>query len=279
MKSTEAIKLCSSYMQDMDNSKIERILKSDNMLCRHTLTNRVLIELQDKDSKVTDVRTKEEWFILGRRVRDNAKSIKLITVSSGLNYLDTTTGKAINCGEFTNDELDVALKSGFIQKQEDIAVTKIVHAYDYADTYEVEAGLYRRDITPGFFIMSDICKRMYDIEFTTDQKANSDSKIYVPKDAYKAIEIIVDTIIKASKCEQNMLRYALYSMLGMSNNHIDCYDIDSINDVQDVIRDILKNYLIHIGYTEQAYSSIDSIEESKRMLDIIKYCMLRTQFV
>lgn len=274
MTSAEAIKLCNSYIENIDKERIARLLKSDNMLCRHTLMNRILIDIQDTEHKATDIRTLEEWFILGRRIKDTSKAVALIVASDGARYVDTETGRPIAVGELNPSEIGMALKIGVIKKSTDIIATKVVTGYEYSNTYEVEEGLYKEKIEPGFSIMSKIVRDMYGVGFTLDRNNTDKSTIYVPKDAYKAIEAIVATVVGKSGCNKEMAEYAMFSMLGIMSNEIKSNNIDELDRVQQLIREILKSYLRILGYTEQAKEDIKNVEDSKKMFDVLNYFMI-----
>lgn len=269
MTSSEAIKMCDEYLSSLDNEKARRLLKSSNMLCRHTLMNRVLIDIQD--TQASDVRTREEWFIIGRKVRDKGRPIALMIASSMLSYIDTSTGKTLKSGDLTQDEIEMAERAGIIKRDEKTAMTRIVFGYDYRDTDELEDNKYRRSIEPGFFMISKICMKLYGIQFTVDTLDKRAGVVCVPKDAVKAINIIVDTIANHCGCNSDALRYAMYDMLGVESSNEFDVNISELDSVQEVMRCILKQYLIALGYTEQAREDIKNVEDSKQMLGIINY--------
>lgn len=276
MKSAEALSICNRYMEELDDDRIKRILKADNMLCRHNMMNRILIDMQDSNGTMTDVRTLEEWYILGRKVVDKNKYVALIVTSDGVSYYDVETGERIKYGELSTEEISMALKSGIIRRDIRTVGTKVVVGYDYNNTEEIEEGLYNKKFEPGFQIMNKICSRLYGKQFTINKEEEDSEHIYVERDAQKAIEIIIDTIVECSNCNEELMRYSLSTMFGSKYDLRGSYEISDITLVQDEVAKILKEYLMILGYRTQANADMKRVEESKRILDILSYMMARS---
>ena len=76
----EATKLAEMLNNNMNKiltpSGYKRILNKKNNLVRYDIINRMLIDVQSKDS--FDLKTYDEWLIEGRKVKDKAKPIYII---------------------------------------------------------------------------------------------------------------------------------------------------------------------------------------------------------
>lgn len=271
MKSKDAFKLYSEYIRDINGEKVERILKADNMLYRHTVMNRILIDIQDKNGEYSDIRTAEEWYLLGRKVEDTRKLVNLINTSNCTVYIDVNTEKPITRMELSPDEIDIALKTGIIKKSEKVVRTSIVLGYDVSNTYEFESKKYTSKIKPSLLAINRWMHREYNVKFTYNNTDNK-NEIYIDKDNIDSVIItIINTIEKVTNTNRELITYALGTIFGIRYNIDNDHSIEDITSVQNIIRGIVDEHLVLYGYTEQASESIDKIEESKRMLDILNY--------
>lgn len=277
MKHDEAIRLCDRYIENLDENKVKRLIRADSMLYRHNILNKILIDIQNKDGTIKDVRTMEEWYILGRKVIDRSKGIALLASTEGVSYYDADTGRKIAHGELNSDEINIGIKAGIIRKESRVTSTKVIAGYDVGNTEEIETGMYLQRIEPGLFLMSTICKKLYGKEFTVDRRVEDDNNIFVPKDVNKAIEIIINTYINENKheCDNKMLEYSLNTMFGFEKDvRIDA-DIVNIEHVGNIIGRILDTGLCILGFNQQAYENIKNVEESKVILNILNYILFR----
>lgn len=277
MKHDEAIRLCDRYIENIDENRVKRLIRADSMLYRHNILNKILIDIQNKDGTIKDVRTMEEWYILGRKVIDRSKMIALLASTEGVSYYDADTGRKIAHGELNSDEINIGIKEGIIRKESRVTNTKVIAGYDIGNTEEIETGMYLQRIEPGLFLMSTICKKLYGKEFTVDRRIEDDNNIFVPKDVNKAIEIIINTYINENKheCDSKMLEYSLYTMFGFEKDIRIDINMVNIEHVGNVVGRILDTGLCILGFNQQAYENIKNVEESKVILNMLNYILFR----
>ena len=271
MKSKDAFKLYGEYINNIDSEKIERLLNSDSMLYRHTIMNRVLIDIQDKKGEYSDVRTAEEWYLIGRKVDDTKKLINLLNTSNCTIYVDVNTNKPITKMELSSDEIQIALNTGIIKKSEKVVRTNIVLGYDVSNTYEFEQNKYINRIKPSLAAINRWMYREYKTKFTYSNTDNC-NEVHINKENIDSvIKTIIYTIENITNTNKELIRYALGTIFGVKYSIDGEHSIDDISNVQDVLRSMLDEHLILYGYIAQANENISKIEESKRMLDIVNY--------
>lgn len=81
------------------------IISMDNRLIGFNILNRMLIEIQQgKERKITDLKTEDEWAIVGRKLTNENNYIEILIPYYSCKYKDSDTGREIRLSEFNGKD-------------------------------------------------------------------------------------------------------------------------------------------------------------------------------
>ena len=245
MDNNELIEIYNKKMQDIDVNTAKRLLNASNRLIDYDIINRVLIDYQ-VGANEEEVRSEEEWKLLGREVVDTTKVIKLVEAEVVKEYYDVATGEAIKVYELSLAELKKALELGIIERRNKECNIKTILAYGISNTEKVRDG-YKEFKTLGYKDITKALFSLYNVNTVLSDKSYFDEKnntLYISKnEPREAINEICSVIVSNNKdkVKNNVaLEYSVKTLLGL-NGDLDEKDIDNIeyNEIYSIIRDVV----------------------------------------
>lgn len=117
-----------------NKGKYRAILKFDYGMVGLDVINKTLILMQGKH--ITDIRTVEEWELVGRAVVDKEQGIKIIIPTYKSKYVSVRTGVEIGLNEFSGEDRKRAVELGVIEKVKDLQSVHTDLLYDIENTKE-----------------------------------------------------------------------------------------------------------------------------------------------
>lgn len=245
MDSNELMEIYNKKMHDVDVNTAKRLLNASNRLIDYDIINRVLIDYQ-VGANEEEVRSEEEWKLLGREVVDTTKVIKLVEAETVNEYYDAATLETIRMYELSLAELKKALELGIVKKRNKECSINTIIAYGISNTEKVRDG-YSEFKTLGY---NDIIKALfslYNVSTTLSDKSYFDENnntLYISKnEPREAINEICSVIVSNNKDKvknEVALEYSIKTLLGL-NGDLAEKDIDGIeyNEIYSIIRDIV----------------------------------------
>ena len=259
----KVIDLISNAIDTVEFDDLKFILSKSNNLGRYDAVNRLLIQKQFGD-KAFDIRTEQEWFNLGRKVREKAKPIFIVYYEFEQKYIDTETGADFENKDLNRLEIQKALEYGIIKKETRNINFKVSNCFDISQTLRIDKKAEEAyDIPKVKCNISDMLEFIYnrygieaeessDCYFSTKQK-----KLYIKsnnfEDEYKAI---VDCIINCEDIEKQL-----------KSNELDISN-DNISFIKDAVQ-----YTLESIYGEEEFNTEAEIDSSDilKLLGIVDY--------
>lgn len=272
MNINEIIESYRSRAYNLDIGTLERILRVDNKLSRYDVINRIIIsEYNEKYGEIDDVRTAEEWYCIGRKVRNKERTIPIVNNIKNTVYIDKATGKKVTYNELSYEEINMALNLGLLEKDEKECYIEVLNGYSYDNTEEIMYNRYEKYQYIGFNEMKSILENIYAIKFTTMQ--GEESNIYIStSEPIRAIEIMAEETAKVAGIKDVVnFVYAFRSLCGAVGGDVNTNTTpEKINDIYEVIGKIVNKS----SNKEQPLYCIqadrDRIERAKKMIKVLE---------
>lgn len=220
--------------------------------------NRIIAYKQNNN--ITDLRTEFEWEILGRSIRKGQKPIYVIMPKNTYKYIDTETGRQLDDGELTIDELNKALEYNIVSRVHTMEGTNVQAVFDIKQT-KGNNSKYKVDkvIVNSSYIL-DILKNNFDI----------------------TIELSDDTYYSESRKMLYIKKQTLTELIYTFSNIVIPIYIDSVNkdigvntyEYSEYEKEILNNTLIYGIYTllgKEITLSFDNVRfiSKERLIEIL----------
>lgn len=253
------------------------ILNRGNNLIRFDVLNRILIYLQLENA--FDLKTVEEWGILGRKIRSNQKPIFIAIPKYKTTYIETDTGNSIDTSDLTPDELLKALEYKIIHREDNIDTVCTLPLYDIRQT--VSANNIEYNINKPILNASSILQLLSDITGATievcdeDYYSVSSNSIFICKKPYKDLATTVSKFL-VKYIMNYKIDNILMNTLGIQKNDFSKYEITLLeNSIYYAIctllaaeSDVDLSYLQHISYADMV-NILNAVDTA--ILDIIRY--------
>ena len=289
-----------------NSSTIEKLLNRRNNLSRFDIANRLLFISLDEE--VTDLRTKEEWYALGREIINTKHIIYGMAPVYTTKYTDSMSGDEIDSYEFTTKEIEKALEYDIIHKEKDVADITIMKLYDIRNTHkDNKSSIEFKPILPDNSIKS-LAKILAELENAKITESDditflsrSEHELFIARDRYeetadKLCDELLETlfsreetlslIVENSKIEkdtiQEFVKYSLKSVYSIEDKNrldfqvrrLNSKDIDKMMEV--VIKaDAIAFNIINCLYKNDtdisdAASNIVRMKKVEMLLDIMQ---------
>ena len=262
----KVIELISNALDTVEFDDIKFILSKSNNLGRYDAINRFLIQKQFGD-KAFDIRTEQEWFNIGRKIREKTKPIFIIYYEFEQKYIDTETGTDFENKDLNRIEIQKALEYGIIKKETRNINFKISNCFDISQTVRIDKTTEEAYNIPkvkcNISDMLEFIHNRYGIEveessdcyFSTKQK-----KLYIKsnnfEDEYRAI---ADCIINCEDIEKHLKD----NELAVSNNNIAF--------IKDAVQYTLESIYGGTGFNTEAEIDSSDILKLLSIVDYISY--------
>ena len=259
-------------MYRLDNEMQLKLLDCGNKLHGYDIINRVLIlEQSGDDYDLKDVRTKEEWYAIGRKVKNEKDAIYLLNPVRVKVYKDIESGNAVTYSDLSQDEIEMAIKLGMIAVDEETCFMEVIMCYSYENTYNYVKNSYTEYKNICFCELNNILNKLYGLKFTT---THVDNGIYVDaNNPLHAIDIIGNEVarINSIKSVENF-KVAFNSIIGIKSYTIgSIMSAEEFNEIYTVIDEITsqskcnKEKYLYSGKIERK-----KIERAKKMIKILE---------
>ena len=283
---------------------IASILNGHNNLFRFNILNRIAIALQ-KDNAY-DLKSEEEWQIIGRFTKKEAKPIFITMPHIKSSYIDTKNNKEFINNDLNPDEIILALQYGLLRHNSNIDRLYVEAVYDISDTYSKTKSTYRVNtplVDSGSILYAFELFTGYSINKSDKLKLNySDRLAYIPDYSYKkfvnSMIAIMLKIIEHDKLNKyldsmniadisdnlkseliNCIKYSLCSILNI-NSELDIKEILSIDvskkiAILNIVNNIVFEFATSLKFkyrseTEDASEAITNIKKAGVILDIFE---------
>lgn len=130
-------KFNSNLPKIIDEDTYINIIRLDNNLYRFNIINRIAFEVVH-NKNLFDLKSKEEWFELGRKVIDLQDYIDVLLPMYKTYYRDTYTNEIVDIKEFSSDELKKAIELKVIYKDEELSEFTSHRLYDIRNTSNID---------------------------------------------------------------------------------------------------------------------------------------------
>ena len=192
-----------------DNCRYKRLFTINNNLDQFNIINRALILRQQP--KAFDVKSRLQWSIEGKNVREGAKPIFVMNPITDSTYRFSDNGEELRYGALTPTEIANSLQMGLLVKDVSIIGISIDGLFDIRDTENFD---FTREIKPdtlktNIFNLLVVVETLLDVEINRIdsgkiQYFSKSGKLFIPKDTYKNIvdqlvNILIDYIINNSE--------------------------------------------------------------------------------
>jgi hypothetical protein len=202
-------KLNSNIQKIMDEETYVNVLRLDNNLSRFNVLNRIAFAVTN-DKEIYDVKTKEEWFALGRQVINQSDKIYTLLPKYRTFYRDTKTDNEIDINEFTSDELQKALELKVVYKVEEAEDFLLYTLYDIRNTSSINSEQKYSIPKPiiNLNIYFSIISKLTGIEVVESEDMNffddKNKTLYLMRDTYEnTVDILTDSLLKYILKEDN----------------------------------------------------------------------------
>lgn len=237
-----------NYLCNEDNYK--RVINMGKNTYRYDLINRILIDIQFKNA--FDLRTKEEWALVGRQTKDKAVAVYVLLPKYKVAYISNLSGKEMG-NELSSEELERAVGYNIVTRVNDVDNIEIKEVYDVSQTRSVtdkseKLSRPRLDDTGILSLVRSLTG--YDVKFSDMTYVSKSAKtVFVNNSSYGGLRLSVseaiqlyysDTDIKMMCNEHGIevldsrglrvfresLRYALLSLMGIEKD-VDLSEVES----------------------------------------------------
>lgn len=130
-------KLNNNISKLIDEDTFIKTLRHDNNLGRFNIFNRIAFAVLNKQ-ELFDLKTKEEWFDVGRKVIDTKNIIHTLIPIYKISYVDSESSELIDLKDFTDDEIHKAIELGVINKIDRIEDFICYNLYDIRNTSNID---------------------------------------------------------------------------------------------------------------------------------------------
>ena len=264
METKQAATLIVEEYYRMTDELFNKLLYNGNALNRFSISNRILIKKQMDNA--SDLRSIDEWQLLGRSVINRALGISVLSPVLNEYYIDTDTGRRIRSNELSNLEIVKALELGIITKNTDVDDVQINTLYDISNTKgeKVEYNANSIDLKR----VTNTFKKLLGVNIEINSDIETIMAAYINS---------LDIKLSSSAIEllQNSLLFSLESFMNNKESKgIDYIDID-INELAIVISciDSLNAMLVSTisgVKSADAEHTITMIKKAKTLLAIIE---------
>lgn len=257
------IKLISNAIDTVEFEDFKFILSKSNNLGRYDAINRLLIQKQF-GGKSFDIRTEQEWFNLGRKVKEKEKPIFILYYDFEQKYIDSETGAEFENKDLNRLEMQKALEYGIIKKETRNIRFRLGSCFDVSQTERVD-----KKADEIYVIPKVKCNISYMLEFINNKynviaEESSDCyfstkqhKLYIKSDNFEEeYRAIVDCIINCENIEEQL-----------KNNELEV-NKDNIQFIKDSIQ-----YVLESIYGEKEFNTEAEINSSDilKLIGIIDY--------
>lgn len=250
------IKLISNAIDTVEFDDFKFILSKSNNLGRYDAVNRLLIQKQFGD-KAFDVRTEQEWFNLGRKVKVKEKPIFVLYYDFEQKYIDSETGADFENKDLNRLEIQKALEYGIIRKEKRNIKFKLGDCFDISQTEKIDKKADEIYTIPkvkcSISDMLEFINSRYNItaeESSDCYFSTKQNKLYIKSNAFdEEYKAIVDCIINCENIEEYL-----------KNNELEVNN-DNISFIKDSVQ-----YTLESIYEEKEFNTEAEINSS----DILK---------
>ena len=283
------------------------ILNRGNNLIRFDVLNRILIYLQLENA--FDLKTVDEWAIVGRRIRNNQNPVFIILPKYKTTYIETDTGRSINESDLTPDELLKALEYNIVRREDNIETVYKIALYDIRQTIKTNDTEY--NINKPVLNSSSVLQLLSDVTGATievcdeDYYSVSSNAIFICKKQYKELastvskflvkyimsykleDILINTLgIQSndlSKYEmtllENSLDYTLCTLLATESSvdlsYLQHVTYDNIINILNVVDSAISEIIKYIKFTDNdnsldAITTITKLHKAEVILDVME---------
>lgn len=239
MTQEEINKLYKNRISNIDGRFINRMFMQIG-LCGYSLFNRIIITEQ-LGSEISDVRTISEWELLGRRVENLDNKVYILESRTIKQYVDNANGKIVDYSELTPEEMKSALEYDMIHIESRESESKVVSAYRYKDTVEIN-DKYKEVSRLKF---KDIVKAMQaiynvDVMIGEENKYENNTLTFDADHPNTVIQFIVEFISeRVDVKDTKLLESALNALVGIrkniTSNEFDIKELEKIFIITDEI--------------------------------------------
>ena len=263
-------KLNKDLYRIIDEDTFIKILNLNNNMYRFNIINRVALAVM-YEQELFDLKSKEEWFSLGRRIIKDTEKVQVALPVYSIEYIDNNTSEKIDINEFTSDELIKALELDIIQKREIADKLIISSMYDIRNTVNIDSNTKYDVPKPNLGITEyyDIIHKLTGITVEESESSffyEKDKLLFLNRQNYTdTINILTDTLVKYML--HNIDNYVIdinnYKHINLSNKRIEKLLIACIKfSIQTIFGIKNKNEVI----MTLRQSGVSSMEE---MLDLL----------
>lgn len=250
------IKLISNAIDTVEFDDFKFILSKSNNLGRYDAVNRLLIQKQFGD-KAFDVRTEQEWFKLGRKVKVKEKPIFILYYDFEQKYIDSETGADFENKDLNRLEIQKALEYDIIRKEKRNIKFKLGDCFDISQTERIDKKAGEIYTIPkvkcSISDMLEFINSRYNItaeESSDCYFSTKQNKLYIKSNAFdEEYKAIVDCIINCENIEEYL-----------KNNELEVNN-DNISFIKDSVQ-----YTLESIYEEKEFNTEAEINSS----DILK---------
>lgn len=219
-----------------EDTYVNILNRGNNNLIRFDLLNKIILNLLYKEN-IYDVRTKEEWFSVGRKIINVEKYYNILVPNSTIQYIDCKNNEIVNIEQFTVDELKKALELHIIEKQENIEDLHLVKVYDIRNTTNIDKEKEYKLTKPKMNIQNlfNALHKFTDItvEDGVDETfySRKEKHLYLAKSNYANTISILSNILVEYIMDSDVIKESIYNSNIVNNTETELIRISSVYSI------------------------------------------------